>query len=136
MSLTTLLVGSSFRPPAKVIIAHAPSGSRLRLEAEPENPYDPAAVKVLFSPREIPPSEHPTLAEELPSCGWTLEDLLAEKEIFLGYLASASGKPLAIARERGLDLASNQDFAEAQILEGFLTFSPSGEALVTTEAAS
>jgi len=103
---TSLLVGSHFRPPAKVLLAHLPAGQLLRLEAEPGNPYDEHAIRVMLRSADIPASQHGSLAESLPSQGFELEQVLAEEEWQIGYVAATGGKPLV-----GTDFAGNQEFA-------------------------
>lgn len=89
--MLSYLVGSHFRPPAKQVLAASRPGVRLRLQAEPENPYDPAAIKVFGQVRDmVPQAKWDELREELVACG---EDLDSLDEIFLGYIARSGGKP-------------------------------------------
>lgn len=124
MPMLTLLVGAHFRPPAKLIISALPNGTPLRLEAEPDNPYDEAAIRVYVSVDEIPEGEHEHLAEQLPSCGWTIDQLLGEGELWLGYLPTARNKDLA---EYAL-AHCNEHFA--QHTHARLRFAPDGQPLV------
>ena len=84
------LVGSHFRPPASTILANLPTGAKLSLLAEPDNPYDPRAVAVHVQVSEVPPSQYDALREALPNFGFTLEELLSEGGLQLGYLCSAT----------------------------------------------
>ena len=113
-TLISLLVGAHFRPPAKLLLGHLPSGARVTLEPEPDNPYDEHAVKVWISPDEIPATEHEALAAELPGFGMSLEELLATSRVHLGYVAASDGKPLAIGRERRAGLVGNREVAGAK----------------------
>lgn len=130
-TLTTLLVGSHFRPPAKQILAALPSGASLRLVPEPENPYDEHAIAVYVEPSEIPESQHAKLDEELPLAGHDLVEILRGEALHLGYVAATGGKPLA-----GTDYAGNQEIGELghtigwTQLEATLGFAPDGRPLV------
>lgn len=127
-SMTSLLVGSHFRPPAKIVLANLKGGTILRLEPEPENPYDEFALKVLVDGNFLISS--PELEASLEASGHVLEDLL-EQEIFLGFVAATGGKPL---RENP-EWKGNRDFLEWGI-EGkvaSLGFDGSGKALVRLE---
>lgn len=130
-SLTGLLVGEHFRPPAKRILASLPAGARLSLQAEPENQYDPDAIKVLVDPKEIPESQFAALDQDLPEMGATLEQVMSGGLVFLGYIARSGGKPL-----RGTEYVGNQEFSEAMCDQSRITklgFSPEGKGTVTVE---
>lgn len=103
--LTSLLVGMHFRPPAKTLLASLPAGTRLRLEAEPGNPYDENAIAVLLDSAELPESQHPTLEQALPANGSSLEEVLAQRWWHLGYVAASGGKPLL-----GTNYSGNADW--------------------------
>lgn len=104
------LVGMHFRPPAKVILASLPAGAGLQLELEPENPYDPKALRVLVSPDEIPAGQHESLAEALPASGHELHEVLAGEPVWLGYVADSDGKICQTAR-----LPGNRELGEAML---------------------
>lgn len=107
-TLTSLLVGMHFRPPAKQVLECLPSGAPLILSPEPENPYDANALKVMVWPGEIPEELRGMLDEKLQGTGSDLGELLAMEEPFwLGYIAASGGKPLAKA---GRDGVGNQEF--------------------------
>lgn len=100
MSLLVPLVGMHFRPPAKWVLEHLPANTELRLVPEPENPYDPKAIKVLVEPRFIPESQHEALREKLLGTGYDLDELLAlGSPIWLGFVGDSEGK---LCREAGL----------------------------------
>jgi hypothetical protein len=132
--LVSLLVGARFRPPAELLLANLPAGAKLLLEPDEENPYDPAAVRVLVSPSQIPEGRHEDLRDALPGYGRDLEEVLAEDWLWLGFVAASGGKPLQIARERGeaTGLVGNKEFGEAMLepFEAELTFSVAGSPLV------
>lgn len=112
-TITSLLVGDHFCPPAKTILAHLPSGCQLRLECEDDNPYDEEAVRVHVDPMEIPQSQYPELEEALPASGATLEQVMSSGPIWLGYIPKTGGKPLAAAQIGDPSLVGNHEFREA-----------------------
>ena len=83
------IVGAHFRPPAKAILASLPQGAALSLVPEPENPFDSNAIAVFVEPKEIPPSEHETLAETAQGMGFEIEDILTAQAWHLGYIPKA-----------------------------------------------
>lgn len=136
--LTSLLVGMHFRPPAKTILASLPAGARLRLQPEPENPYDESAVAVYVSPTEFPEGQHQILEIALPNSGFTLEDVMAQPEWHIGYIAATGGKPLlkagmTIGNLEFLPLVRAQNNMEGQCF-GLLGFDGAGQPVVTIQA--
>lgn len=95
-TLTTLLVGMHFRPPAKVLVANLPSGTTLYLQPEPSNPYDENAIAVMLQSEDIPQDAEieAALDTDLAGMGFTLEDVRAADAWHLGYVAATGGKPL------------------------------------------
>ena len=83
------IVGAHFRPPAKAILASLPAGAALSLVPEPENPFDSNAIAVFVEPKEIPPSEHETLAGTAQGMGFEIEDILTAPAWHLGYIPKA-----------------------------------------------
>lgn len=135
VTLVTMLVGASFRPPAAQLLAHVPAGAPLTLEPEPDNPYDDFAVKVLLDAQAVPESRRGVLDDELLNFATSHAELCAEGPRHVGYLASASGKPLKLAREQGFAYASNEEIvrraaAEGGEVEAQLQFAPNGAPLV------
>lgn len=116
MTITSLLVGSHFRPPAKALLSALPSGLGLLLVPEPENPYDEDAIAVYLDPQtlaELPEANQELLAEALAGTGFDLPSVLEGDESSaygscwkLGFVAKSGGKPL-----QGTDFAGNLDFA-------------------------
>lgn len=85
------IVGAFFRPPAQAVLDVLPIGAELWLEAEPLNPYDENAVKVLidFDVEMNLPDDSPAkiaLAERLPNYGYSYDELLEAGRLHLGYL--------------------------------------------------
>jgi len=96
-TISTYIVGSHFRPPAKQLLTVIPIGSELQLVPEPENPYDPHAIKVLVSLRETYPiARWVQLDEALEGTGWTSRQIMEQESIsgptHLGYLPQSGGK--------------------------------------------
>ena len=91
------IVGAHYNPPAKQLLAGLPSGVPLRLQPEPDNPYDENAVLVHLAARDIPKDARARVALELEGTGTELEDLLSDlyAPITLGHCAASGGKPIA-----------------------------------------
>lgn len=122
-----LIAGAYFRPPAKQILAVLPAGAELWLEAEPENPYDCFAMKVMCRPQEIiPESQLDLLAQSLEGTGSDIEEVMNATGLQLGFLAAQGNKNLG-------SYASNVAIAEFMGKsqgEVRLSFAPDGRALV------
>ena len=81
------IVGAYYRPPAATILHYIPLGTILHLDPEPDNPYDPNAIKVILA--ELPSvfiDANEDLDNELLSSGWGLERLAELSELHLGYI--------------------------------------------------
>lgn len=89
------IVGMFYRPPAKAILAVLPGGCALLLEAEPENPFDAKAVKVMVASEAIPTLQHQALAMELPPYGFDLAQVLAQPLWHIGYVAKTHNGELS-----------------------------------------
>jgi hypothetical protein len=132
--LIGLLVGMHFNPPAKALLASLPAGAILRLEPEPENPYDANAVRVFCRTSALVAGEALGLA--LAEMGREIGEVLAELEWPLGHLAASGGKPLAKA---GItELVGTVEFLASRPAEGLewlakLRWSPGGLPLVVFE---
>lgn len=135
-TITTLLVGAHFRPPAKQVLTALPSGSLLRLQPEPENPYDPKAIRVLASFESIPESQYSELDDRMIGTGHDLESLRAAGEIFLGFVPDSAGK---VCRDSGLPgngdvhVMAHEAGVEVEGLEAKLAFCPDGKPAVEIE---
>lgn len=141
-TLTGVLVGAHFRPPAKLILECLPSGAPLSLIAEPDNPYDSNAVQVNVQLSEVAESQYPRLESELPSMGWDFSDDFVvrrdnHEDIMLGFLASGNNKK---AFKDRANCSPNSVFLEAQSLLPWseckivLAFDADGQALVVLTA--
>ena len=105
------ILGSHFRPPAKLIFQYLASGTVLLLEPEPDNPYDANAIKVMLPSSDLP--SDPEFIDNLSSFGHDIEELHSRGTIHLAYI------------ERG----RTGDFqGVTQIL---LSFGPKGQPMAT-----
>jgi hypothetical protein len=87
MSYETLpIVGSFYRPPAKLLLENLAIGTPLTLLAEPENAYDPNAVAVWLRSADIPAGAYASLGEVLPNFGLTLDAVLEQEQWHMGYV--------------------------------------------------
>lgn len=139
-TITGLLVGMHFRPPAKLILETLKSGTPLQLVAEPDNEYDSNAIRVYVNLGEVPESQHARLEQELPGFGWDIETFWQRAEtgeaLMLGYIAASKNKAL----REDPSLVSNEAFLGAQELIPWsecsirLGFAPNGSALVILSA--
>lgn len=92
MTLTVPLVGMHFRPPAKQVLQVLPQGAPLRIEAEPDNPYDAKALRVMVPTSVIPVEQHEELARLMVGTGQDLEEVLQQELVWLGFIADSEGK--------------------------------------------
>lgn len=100
MTITTLIVGMHFRPPAKALLANLPSGAELALVPERDNPYDELAIKVMVQPSEVPESRREQCDLDCSGQGYDFWELLAAGEALqLGYVIASSNK---VAKSEGL----------------------------------
>jgi hypothetical protein len=117
--LRTLLVGQHFHPPAKIVLACLTAGTAVRLEPDPQNPYDSEAIKVILAFDQIDRAGIAELRdreEELIGFGSSYETLTdggPAAEMQLGHVAASTGKPLAKAKERlpNLGLVGTKELA-------------------------
>lgn len=128
-----LLVGLHFNPPAKQIFPLLPGGMLLELEPDPENPYDPMAVKVLFQSSALGPDRDDEIAAALVGTSFDLDSFREMDRVMLGHLAAEGGKPLLKCQEPGM--ASNKTIIEAVVRAGGqytakLSFGQAAEPLV------
>lgn len=94
MKIITQLVGAHFRPPAKQVLQVLPTGAQLWLMPEPENPYDPKAIRVMLLPKTaIPFTMEQQLIVSLEGTGHDAATLLQQDEhLHLGYIPDSDGK--------------------------------------------
>lgn len=90
------IVGMHYRPPAKAIIQCLPAGALLKAIPEPDNPYDPHAIKVTVAvAEELPKEQEDELANIAQPYGYTLEEILWQNEWHLGYIPKETALHLA-----------------------------------------
>jgi len=99
INFTAPLRGAFHRPPAKDVLATLAIDTEVKLQREPDNPYDSNAVQVHVEPKNIPSSCHDSLRESLPGYGFNLDDVLAMETIMLGYVGKEYAERLAPALE-------------------------------------
>jgi len=92
--MRAILVGSHFVPPAKVVLSTMKAGTEVELEAEPDNPYDENAIKVLVDVENLNVFSLQEKEEELSASGSSVEELMTMDRIPLGHIAASGGKPL------------------------------------------
>lgn len=110
--LTIPLVGQNFRPPARQVLTVLPLGTELHLRTEPENEYDPNAVRVEVDMGDFKVTKLPLLIAALRDTSFDASELCAKGMLMLGYLA-ASGKPTARGgpgNVQAIDMASKNDW--------------------------
>ena len=141
-TLTGLLVGMHFRPPAKLILECLPSGTPLTLRHEPDNPYDEDAVAVEVQLRHIAPSQKARLESDLPAMGWSWEmveeHVALARPLQLGYIGAGKNKEVKALESEGV--THNRVFIDAQAIVPWtqcvitLGFSAGGKPLVVMRA--
>ena len=117
------IVGLKFHPPALALVRALPLSCPLILRAEPDNAYDPNAIRVILPTATIPTSAHAQISEELASSGMELSELLVEPEWLLGYI------PRQIASE----LRAPIGFIDLEDIPAEFAFHYSGKPLVRFE---
>lgn len=107
MSYDTLpIVGAFFRPPAKILLEHLAVGTPLTLLAEPTNAFDPNAIAVWVNTADIPSAAHASLEQALPSAGFSLDDILGQSAVHLGYIP----KEFAAQLKASATIVDNVDY--------------------------
>lgn len=83
------LKGAHFHPPAGRLLPMLPTGATLILDPEPDNPYDPNAVRVLIEPHNVSDSTEALIREACPDFGLEPDEVFSAP-IMLGYIAKES----------------------------------------------
>lgn len=92
-----LLVGMRFRPPSAKILASLPTGFALHLHPDEYGTHsgtphqDPQAVAVYV---ELHRDELESIEEDIVASGWSIEDVLAEGQWHIGFLARQENREL------------------------------------------
>ena len=98
------IVGAYYRPPASTILAHLPLGTILHLDPEPDNPYDPNAIKVILAEfASFIDGASEQLDNDLLNSGWSLEQLAELPELHLGYIPRTHNAQLLDLMKSGPD---------------------------------
>jgi len=84
--LTFSIVGAFYRPPAQAILSVLPSGAKLFILSEPENPYDPKAIAIYVNSKELSKIDKEVLESALEGSGTSPEDLFLQPSWPLGYI--------------------------------------------------
>ena len=126
------IVGAHFHPPAKLILQILPLNQSLILDPEPDNPYDPDAIKVMVKPTsiKIPEAQAEKIADELISYGSNWEDVMEKDLLHIGYIPKSGAKT---ARVDGQASPGNIEFLDAMSQPNWkasLTFSAMGQPFV------
>ncbi len=138
------IVWAFARQGGKVVLAHLGVGTELVLVPEPENPYDPDAIRIevdlCLAWCDAPGALLGSLDEALADCGLERAELVAQEgRHHLGYIPRTGGKPLEKARAAegalGYELSGNAEFqhvlqARGEPAQVVLELSPSATAIV------
>lgn len=88
--------GMGFHPPAKLLIERLRGGAKLKLVREPENKYDPNAIKAFIEPAGVAAEDRDeAFVEKLAGYGLTVEDFDAAPEWMLGYIGKEFAAQMA-----------------------------------------
>lgn len=93
-TITAPIVGIYHRGKlAQAIFDKLPGGAKLSLQPEPDNRFDPKAIKVLVDVgTEVPQDKHNLLESQITGSGYTVEELILTGPFFIGYIADSDGK--------------------------------------------
>lgn len=87
MQTTTLPIrGFQFRPHGRAIVRGLTHGQSLVLEREPDNEYDPHAVKIILETGSLSDDAKANLADTLPGGGIELDEFLTVTRWHIGYI--------------------------------------------------
>lgn len=86
INLVLPIVGAHFRPPAKAIVQILRVDQPIYLVREPDNEYDPNAVKVVWKSSDLHPDDEETLTGQAAGYGFDAEMIKNVEEWHLGYL--------------------------------------------------
>lgn len=89
------LVGMRFRPPAEAILSVLPLDQPLSVIPEPDNGFDPNALKVELIVSTFPITLDEELSSLLPGYGFSLEEFFSQESWHIGYIAKEFAKDLA-----------------------------------------
>ena len=130
--MKSYIVGAYFRPPAQQVLGALPSGHPLVLVPEPDNEFDPHALRVMLDTDGLSPDTRDNVSHALEGTGHDLAEL--DTLMHVGYCAAARNKMLA----GRADMSSNQQLIEALAdadvpWRGTLMFDTSGHPQIVVE---
>jgi len=128
--ITAPLVGMAFRPPAKDVVKLLPGGIELKVQRQPDNPYDENAVQVLLD-GFAEGGEYEDIRKEIldmyPEGSDNLEAVKNASSLLpLGYIANSEKTGGKFAD----DLSPAMSYAGLEEIAGTLIFGASGNPLV------
>lgn len=92
-TLIAPIVGAQFRPPAILLLRVLPTNHPLTLEAEPDNEYDPDAIRVLLSYPTLD-IDNEQIAQVLSNANLSnqsaIDDWVNKQVLHIGYVAKSS----------------------------------------------
>lgn len=92
-------VGAFHRPPAKALINMTIGGTRVWLQKEPTNAFDPNAIKILLPSESIPADQFDEQAAALAGYGHDRDSVLAIPLHHIGYIPAKDA--IWLARKLG-----------------------------------
>lgn len=136
MSESHPIVGSHFHPPAKALLESLGTGTALQLVPEPDNPFDPNALRVSVTSETLsalPDATRTALDSALPLFGFTLAEVLARSEWQLGYIPRTAAQALAPTIHRARATWTDMHGPGGFHISGTLGFAANGQPTVTTD---
>lgn len=134
------IVGAFFRPPAKTIVSLMQLGHELILDPEPDNEYDPNAIRVCVRLKSIniDEADYERVEDELMRFGASWKDLMKDEfgnevddPIFhLGYIPRSGAKTAKIDGEPSIGNLDVMNIIRQPNWRATLTASPMGQPLV------
>jgi len=116
------IVGYFFRPPAKALCAALRPGAALIAVREPQNEFDPNAIRVIVTSAEVlAQSDSATLTTLCAEYGFSLDDIRDAESWHLGYIPAAIAATIAPRIEIGVDYP------------GQFALSPAGKPMIDIE---
>ena len=94
---TLPIVGEYYHPPARALLAVLPAGAELQLVPEPENEFDPNAIKVLALTATIPLEQRVALDLHAQGFGYSWKDIMGQASWHLGYIPRLEAARLSLA---------------------------------------
>lgn len=138
--LLSPIVGAFYRPPAKTIMSLLSVGHELLLDPEPDNEYDPNAIRVCVKLKSIDISQQDfdMVEDELMRFGANWHDLMRDEfgndvedpEFHLGYIPRSGAKTAKIDGQPSIGNLEVMNMIRQPDWKATLTYSPAGQPLV------